>query len=208
MIATLSIQSPTGPQQVSLEFAQVGDDAGLRTWKAPAKHSRPDLARDSIELARLAGKRWRYYLRRNEAATSMDELLQKVAAQKNCEVGFILIAKSLGAKAGTTLGVAWCRRTWCNHLVLDFLTVHPALNDPAGGYKGMGFGMFIGIAVVAEKLGCHLVWGEATETSCTFYQKLLGGTPVLDHFFFGSEELSSLRSQLPPQSNVAPKSKP
>ena len=202
MIATLSIQSPTGPQQVRLEFAQAGDDAGLRKWKTPAKHSRPDLARDSIELAKLAGKRWRYYLRRNEAATSMRELLQKIEAQRNCEIGFILIAKSVGKTADSTLGVAWCRRTWCNHLVLDFLTVHPALNDPMGGYKGMGSAMFIGIAVVAEKLGCKLVWGEATETSCTFYQKLLGGTPVLDHFFFGSEELAALRGQLPSRSTL------
>ena len=157
MIAGLSIQSPGGPQQVRIEFAQTGDDAGLRKWKAPAKHSRPDLARDSIELVKLAGKRWRYYLRRNEAATSMDDLLKKLAAQPTGEVGFILIAKSVGEKTPSTLG----------------------------------------IAVVAERLGCQLVWGEATETSCAFCQKLPGGTPVLDHFFFGSETLARLRRQLP-----------
>ena len=206
MIAVLSIQSPGGPQQVRIEFAQAGDDAGLRNWKAPAKHSRPDLARDSIELAKLAGKRWRYYLRRNEAATSMDDLLKKLAARPNGEVGFILIAKSVGEPTPSTLGIAWCRRTWCNHLVLDSLTVHPVLNDPAGGYKGMGLGMFIGIAVVAERLGCPLVWGEATETSCTFYQKILGGTPVLDHFFFGPEALARLRRQLPSPTHHQPRS--
>ncbi|HRH96941.1 MAG TPA: hypothetical protein PLB55_13450 [Prosthecobacter sp.] len=208
MIAQLTIQTPTGPQQVRLEFARMGDDAEMKKWKAPRKHSRPDMAADSIELARLAGKRWRYYLKRNEAATSMDELLVKTGANPKSEIGFIIIAKAIGESVSSTLGVAWCRRTWCNHLVLDFLTVHPALNDPAGGYKGMGFGMFIGIAVVAEKLGCHLVWGEATETSCTFYQKLLGGTPVMDHFFFGSEALAALRQQLPLRSKPEPKSKP
>ncbi|HBJ82742.1 MAG TPA: hypothetical protein DDZ88_02480 [Verrucomicrobiales bacterium] len=208
MIAQLSIQTPSGPQQVRLEFARMGDDAEMKKWRTPRKHSRPDLAADSIELARLAGKRWRYYLRRNEAATSMDELLEKVGANAKREVGFIIIAKAIGESVSSTLGVAWCRRTWCNHLVLDFLTVHPALNDPVGGYKGMGFGMFIGIAVVAEKLGSHLVWGEATETSCTFYQKLLGGTPVLDHFFFGFEALAALREQLPLRSQFKPKSKP
>ena len=88
------------------------------------------------------------------------------------------------------------------------LAVHPALNDPAGGYKGMGFGLFIGIAVVAEKLGCHLLWGEATESSCTFCQKLLGGTSVLDHFFFGSEALAALRRELPLRSKLKPKSQP
>ena len=207
MIATLSIQTPAGQQQVKIEFAQADDDKGLRKWKAPAKHSRPDLAQDSIELAKLAGKRWRYYLRRNEAATSMEELLTKLAAQPNGEIGFILIARPVGGATPLTLGIAWCRRTWCNHLVLDFLTVHPALNDPLGGYKGMGSAMFIGIAVVAEKLGCPLVWGEATETSCTFYQKLLGGTPVRDHFFFNHEALAALRRQLPPPTKSTSKSK-
>lgn len=155
------------------------------------------MAADAIELAKLAGKRWRYYLRRNEAATSMEGLLEKVKASPKCEVGFILVAKADGPAALATPAVAWCRRTWGNHLVLDFLAVHPALNDPEGGYRGMGSAMFIGIALVAEKLGCQLLWGEATETSCSFYQKLLGGRPVLDHFFFGEAQLSALRSQLP-----------
>lgn len=208
MIAQLSIQTPSGPQQVRLEFARIGDDAEMKMWKAPRRHSRPDLAADSIELARLAGKRWRYYLRRNEAATSMNELLEKIEARPKSEIGFIIIAKAIGASVSSTLGVAWCRRTWCNHLVLDFLAVHPALNDPTAGYRGMGSAMFIGIAVVAEKLGSHLVWGEATETSCTFYQKLLGGTPVLDHFFFGGDALATLRRQLPLRTELKPRSKP
>ena len=208
MIAQLSIQTPSGPQQVRLEFARMGDDVEMKKWKAPRRHSRPDLAADSIELARLAGKRWRYYLRRNEAATSMEELLKKTRANSKREIGFIIIAKAIGESVSSTLGVAWCRRTWCNHLVLDFLAVHPALNDPKGGYKGMGFAMFIGIAFVAEKLECSLLWGEATETSCTFYQKLLGGTPVLDHFFFGSEALAALRRELPLRSKLKPQSKP
>lgn len=208
MIAQLSIQTPSGPQPVRLEFAKAGDDSVLKKWKAPRQHSRPDLAADAIELAKLAGKRWRYYLRRNEAATSMDELLEKVGASPRCEVGFILVAKADGPESLATPAVAWCRRTWCNHLVLDFLAVHPALNDPKGGYKGMGFAMFIGIALIAERLGCQLVWGEATETSCTFYQKLLGGTPVLDHFFFGPEALAALRRELSSRSTLQPRSKP
>lgn len=207
MIAVLRIQSPSGPQQVRLEFAQAGDDVGLRKWKAPANHSRPDLARDSIELAKLAGKRWRYSLRRNEAATSMDDLWKKLAAQPNGEIGFIRIAKSVGEKTPSTLGIAWCRRTWCNHLVLDFLTVHPALHDPAGGDQGMGSAMFIGMAVVAENLQCPLVWGEATETSSTFDRNLPGGTPVLDHFFSGHQALAALCRPLPPPTKPAPQPK-
>ena len=195
MIAQLSIQSPEGPFLIHLEFAKAGDDSGLKNWKKPPRHSRPDLARDAIELARLAGKRWRYYLRRNEAATSLEDLLMKVGENPRSEVGFILQARAADESNGPSLGVAWCRRTWCNHLVLDFLTVHPALNDPQSGYKGMGSAMFMAIAIVAERMGCQLVWGEATETSCTFYQKLLGGTPVMDHFFFGSEALAGLREQ-------------
>ena len=70
----------------------------------------------------------------------------------------------------------------------------------------MGSAMFIGISVVAEKPGSPLVWGEATEPSCTFYQKLLGGTTVRDHFFFGHEALAALRRQLPSPTKAASKS--
>jgi hypothetical protein len=36
---------------------------------------------------------------------------------------------------------------------------------------------------IADELGIKTVWGETTENSAPFYQKLLGVPRVTDHFF-------------------------
>lgn len=46
------------------------------------------------------------------------------------------------------------------------------------------------------------------DTTCTFHQRLLGGTPILNHFFFRSEALASFLYGLPIRNQPKPKSKP
>ena len=43
--------------------------------------------------------------------------------------------------------------------------------------------MFYSLVKLAAETGIHTVWGEATENSAPFYQKLLGVAQVTDHFF-------------------------
>ncbi|MGV3661731.1 MAG: GNAT family N-acetyltransferase [Prosthecobacter sp.] len=197
MIATPNILTPHGERAVQIEFGGARDDAATRHWRAPAKHSAPHLAADAIEFAKLAGKRWRYYLKRGEAVGSVSQLHKCTEQQPEGEFGFLLVARATWKPAPGILGIAWCRRTWCNHIVLDFLSVHPATNDPVRGYKGMGGAMLRAVAVVAGLIDCPLVWGEATVSSASFYQKMLGGQAVRDHFFIGAEALASLRAALP-----------
>ncbi|MFN0077306.1 MAG: GNAT family N-acetyltransferase [Prosthecobacter sp.] len=196
MIASPNILTPHGEHPVRIEFGGPHDDVATRRWRAPGKHSMPHLAADAIEFARLAGKRWRYYLKRGEAVGSIGELRAKITAQPQGEFGFLLVARPTWKPAPSALGIAWCRRTWCNHVVLDFLSVHPATNDPAGGYKGMGGAMLRAVAVAAGMIGCPLVWGEATVSSATFYEKMLGGKKIQDHFFFDEAALTALRAAL------------
>lgn len=196
MIASPTILTPRGERAVSIEFGKSGDDRAMKSWRASAGHSRPDLAGDAIEFATLAGKRWRYYLRRGEAVDSLADLRSRVQRQPGIELGFLLIARPRWKPAPAVLGLAWCRRTWCHHIVLDFLAIHPATNDPDGGYKGMGGAMLRGVATVAREIDCPLVWGEATATSARFYEKMLGGEIIQDHFFIRSQQLASLSAAI------------
>ena len=75
MIAALNILTPSGQQQVQIAFCDRSDEVAIRAWRSSVDHSRPRLAEDSLEFVKLAGKRWRYYLKRDEAATSLDDLL-------------------------------------------------------------------------------------------------------------------------------------
>jgi len=208
MIASPNILTPHGERAVRIEFGGPRDDAATRRWKAPARHSMPHLAEDAIEFARLAGKRWRYYLKRGEAVASIHELRAKIASEPLGEFGFLLVARPTWKPAPAALGIAWCRRTWCNHIVLDFLSVHPATNDPGGGYKGMGGAMLRAVAVAAGMIDCPLVWGEATVSSASFYEKMLGGQKIRDHFFFDETALNALRAALPSPSQLKPATKP
>lgn len=136
---------------------------------------------DALEFGKLAGKRWRYYLKRNEAALSLDELVAGIARQPEAETGFLLVVKSTWKPAPKTLGIAWCRRTWCIHIVLDFLAAHSSTIGK--DYAGIGTSLLFSIARVAGVIKAPLVWGEATALSASFYRRALDEAGILDHFF-------------------------
>ena len=206
MIAALNILTPIGQQQVQIASGDRSDEIAMRAWRASGRHSRPDLAEDSLEYVKLAGKRWRYYLKRDESATSLDDLVSKIEARPKGEIGFMLVARPTWRNGPRSIGIAWCRRTWCNHIVLDFLAAHPQSNDPASGYKGIGFSLMLALAKVAHHIQCPLVWGESTESSSTFYQKLLGGRPVSDCFSLDEATLQAQANELARRDQIATRS--
>ena len=66
--------------------------------------------------------------------------------------------------------------------------MHPdAIASPSGEVRGVGTGMFYSLVKLANEMGVQTVWGEATENSAPFYQKLLGVPDVTDHFFIKDE---------------------
>lgn len=184
MLAKPFVKTPFGPQQAAIDFAKPGKSSEFNPWQVPSGHSRPNSARDAVEFAELAGKRWRYYSSRGEAATSVKDIESRISEDRQAEIGFLLIARPDWADAPSdALGIAWCRRTWCHHLVLDFLSVHPAVSDKLTGYGGFGVAMLYAIALVTKQLQIPLIWGEATSESAPYYQKLLEKGSIQDHFF-------------------------
>jgi hypothetical protein len=113
------------------------------------------------------------------------ETLRNTVQQDNeCEVAFILIAYAPWHEPSSILGFCFCRRTWCNHLLLDFAAAHPNAITPAGGHiKGVGSAMIYSLVALARELGITTVWGEATQNSVGFYRHVLGLPNILDSFF-------------------------
>lgn len=204
----LVIKAPMGPRRVDVGFGALEDAKAVTRWRVPAPPlESPDdeaarrtaaSARDSVEFSRLAGKRWRYYARRQEAAASLDDLKERIASVPSAEVGFLLVVRAAWSARHPRLGVCWCRRTWCNHLVLDFAAVHPSAL-PGSGFGGVGTAMLQALALIAREIDSPLVWGEATELSAPFYQKVLGKelgeVQITDHFFIQEAVLQELRRQ-------------
>jgi hypothetical protein len=151
---------------------------------------------DALEFPKLATKRWRYYLKGKEAAMDLGQLRRAIRANRFAEVGFLLLAKAPWHAELPILGCCFCRRSWCHHLIVDFLAVHPKVLAGAGGrIRGVGTGMVYALVGLAEQLEISTIWGEATRNSAPFYQRILNLTSVSDHFFIEGKTLEHCRLQ-------------
>lgn len=176
---------------VRLAFGSEADLRSIRSWKLPRGHGSNPHIRDSIEYSRLASKRWRYYRREDSIAEDLRSLRMTVRRDPETETAFFLTARANWFSPSPILGLIYCRRTWCHHIVVDFAACHPAVLGETMRLRlrGVGTGMFFGLIRLAEMLKVGTVWGEATKNSAAFYEKALGLSSVKDHFFIRGEAM-------------------
>lgn len=181
---------------VRLVFGRPEDVRGLARWRTSTEEREDANVRDAMEFRKLATKRWRYYQKGKEAATSLKELRRVVGAKPDVETGFLLVAKAPWHGATPVLGCCFCRRSWCHHFIVDFLAVHPKVLAGAGGrVRGVGTGIIYSLVRLADELGVETIWGEATKNSAAFYEKVLNLTKVSDHFFMQGKTMEYCRRQ-------------
>ena len=126
---------------VEITFANETEVRRVRGWrKLPG-------ATDAGEFATLAAKRWFYYSREGASVASLAELRAAIRRNDRAELAFLLVASAAWAKPDQFLALAFCRRTWCHHLVLDFLAVRPGLKFAGQPISGMGSGVLFSLAV-------------------------------------------------------------
>src|SRR5438477_12224958 len=101
------VMTAVGPKRVKFLFGGPADLAHLSRWRAPGVTATDARVRDALEFRKLAGKRWRYYFRGNEAATSVSQLQGMIRREPSMEVGFILIARAPWSHVTPVLGCAF-----------------------------------------------------------------------------------------------------
>ena len=149
-----------------------------------------------MEFARLATKWWRYYNRQGASVHSLKELKHRTTREPSREVAFLVLARADWNRTAPILGMCCCRRTWCNHIVLEFAAVHPVvLDDAAREIRGIGTGMLHSLICIADDIGASTVWGETTKNSAPFYEKVLGIPRVGDHFMITGRTMDRCRRQ-------------
>ncbi len=173
---TFAVIHDDEPADVTVSLAGNADVTSSTRWRVPtlddeAMRSR---AADAREYALLAAKRWRHYRDTNCAAHSLDELRQMIAHNPKGEFCFHL--KVTADWFPASLGGAMVRRTWCHHLMIDFLFAHPQVCSRVVNVKTIGLNLLRAICLVGDALGCKRVWGEATQDSAPFYSYYLGRT--------------------------------
>lgn len=185
----------------TLDFANHDDVIATTRWRvprtlieAPAMQSR---AADARELAMLAAKRWRHYRTTHTIAHSLDQLRELIATGPEGEYCFHL--KVTADWFPASLGGAMVRRTWCHHLMLDFMFVHPSISGRKVNVRGVGLKIFQAVCLIAQTIKSPLVWDEATRDSSAFYERQLH-RPVKDRFEMESAEINAFAAQLEPAS--------
>jgi hypothetical protein len=161
---------------VELSFATEAEVLGVRTWRKNSP------ATDAAEFAALAAKRWYYYRREGAVVASVDQLRDAIHRNNHAELAFLLVASAYWSKRYKFLAPAYCRRTWCHHLVLDFLAVRPGVFIEHRPIRGLGSGILATLVALAGLLGVETIWGEATASSAPFYERVLRTRPIKDIF--------------------------
>jgi len=128
------------PTQATLHFASHRELRRYHRSLSPFARKTSSVIRDAVEFTRLAAKRWRYYSRSGEAAENFASLQREIRRNLKNEVVFIVVATNRHRHLDLPIGLAYCRRTWCHHLALNFLAVHPRALERSQRVSGMGSG--------------------------------------------------------------------
>jgi hypothetical protein len=169
-----------------LRFANESEVRRVRGWRKTTPTT------DAGEFAALAAKRWFYYTREGAAVASLAGLRAAIRRNDRAEIAFLLVASAEWAKRQKFLALAYCRRTWCHHLVLDFLAVRPGVSFANQPIRGIGSGILATLAGLADTLGMETMWGEATASSASFCEKVLKIHPVKDMFVLQRDMLRDI----------------
>ena len=191
------------PRTANLRFATKAELHRYHQSLAPFARESSTIIREAVEFTRLAAKRWRYYSSTDEAAESFSQLRDEMQRDTRCEVAFIMVATIRQGRQNLPVGLAYCRRTWCHHLALDFLALHPRALDQAWRVSGIGSGIIFGLVQLAKALRIRRIWGEATVNSAPFYEKLLAVSPVRDLFVIETQEMTAITKRQNKISNPA-----
>jgi hypothetical protein len=179
-----NVSTPRGKLSVEFKFATAADLRTLQNWRSKASLRASPHVQDAIEYSRLAGKRWRTYSKSKRAVTGLNQMRTAIQTNPRAEIAFVLVAHAQWHSPSKILGFCFCRRTWVNHIVLDFAAAHPnAIRAAEGEVRGVGAAMIYSLTNLAQEIGVSLIWGEATENSAEFYRNILKNPAISDHFF-------------------------
>jgi len=138
----------------SNDFGSPKDVARVSHWRAPRAVRVKSPVRDTLEFARLAAKRWRYYRRSIPTATSIAQFQAIIREDAHAEVSFLILAEASWFGSSSALGLAQCRRTYCHHLFGVSRCPSPHSGRVPPTVQGVGSGLLYSLAELAGTCVC------------------------------------------------------
>jgi hypothetical protein len=169
----LNLGSHKGPTEAEIRYGSVSDLGFVREWDRALGSDKNPVRADACLFAQLAVKRFQTHGRIENYATSIQEISDFTRDNPQVEVANLVLLECDSTQLSRIIGVCHFRRTWCNNVVIDYLSVHPWIARPKDetGPRGVGTALLYFVAQVARFVDATLLWGEATQHSCRFYDK-------------------------------------
>jgi len=166
---------------VYLEESQFGF---LDEWRESLGDDTNPIRIDAVNFATLACKRFSAHSAFENYARDIAEIADFLRDNPYSEVANLVALTADWFPGSRILGLAHFRRTWSNNLILDYLAVYPLIARRSGDspliVRGVGTALLFFLCSIARRYECGSIWGEATQNSCDFYQKVFNLNSVKD----------------------------
>jgi hypothetical protein len=152
---------------------------------------------DAMELATLAFRRWREARSKKRVADCVEDVRDHIRNNPHAEITVLVLARAPWLKRNHVAGLCHFRRTWCNNIYIDFLTVHPSLvANRQRPIRGVGTALLYFVACVAAEIKAGALWGEATQNSAEFYRRIFAGADVSDLIYLREPDYNGFRTRI------------
>jgi N-acetylglutamate synthase-like GNAT family acetyltransferase len=147
----------------------------IKEWKGKIGSKVAPKKDDALEFARLATERWKDQHAQKRTADSIERIKELKTDNPNVEVGILAVAYATWTHLRPVVGICGFRCTWPSNIAVDYLVVHPILEDmKPSPIDGLGAGIMQHVCAVANQINAKTLWGETTQNSVAFYRKILG----------------------------------
>jgi len=174
-------------------FAQPSDFGFAKKWQQNLGDDQNPIRNDSVEFAKLAVAKFEAESEQGTYANSLQDFRDHVSSNPKIEVGGFILLKCAWFPHSEVIGFSHFRRSWCNKIILDYLGTHPFIARPEGDSRhivhGTGIALLYFIVQIAKQENCSALWGEATSSSATYYQRTFKLDRVDDLIFAPNEKL-------------------
>lgn len=163
-------------EKAKVSFAQPADFGFAKGWKQSIGNDQNPVMQDTVDYAELAVKRYEATFGTGIYATSFRDFTDHIASNPRIEVAGFIVLRCNWFPVSEIIGFSHFRRTWCNKIILDFLGTHPLIVRPPENathkVRGVGVALLYFIIQLLKRENCSALWGEATSSSGTYYQKI------------------------------------
>lgn len=180
-------------QQAKVSFALPADFAFAQNWQQVIGTDQNPYRTDTVDYAQLAVKRYEASFDMGIYADSLGDFSDHIATDRNVEVGGFIVIRCDWFPGSDIIGFSHFRRSWCNKIILDYLGTHPFIVRPKDDatiiVRGVGIALLYFIAQVLKRENCSALWGEATSSSATYYNRIFKLKDVEDLIYAPRENV-------------------